>query len=353
MKCLLCSQIKDYGATEESAALYYKAMDATPEMTTYVLNLVHTLEVQNKYEEALDVALAFCRRFPDMGVGKHFFNKQVTERITDISDLRSERFRVADHPNAHPGTRRTVRWIPNYGAVVEDKPADGKPNESQGSTALPSPAAPSPAKGEQRLPPYSADELDLLALHFTICKILYVVGALALIPGVVEVIEPARHGFDMHLTTIRNEHAYYCCVTQLFLSLPSPFPSSNKVIYCCGDSHSLSSAWQIINIKGEETVLIPKLVTGLKCYHLRPESMFFPKNNFYNVVASIPRGARVLFMFGEIDCREGILRAVEKTRRVPPLNHAPSLPLLGKIFLLCTARRCISRAHVVAFLQVL
>ncbi|KAJ1494350.1 hypothetical protein T484DRAFT_1765713, partial [Baffinella frigidus] len=37
-------------------------------------------------------------------------------------------------------------------------------------------------------------------------------------------------------------------------------------------------------------------------------------NNFNNVVASIPRGARVLFMFGEIDCREGILRAVEKTR---------------------------------------
>lgn len=29
-------QIKDYGATEESCALYYKAMEASPEMTTSV-----------------------------------------------------------------------------------------------------------------------------------------------------------------------------------------------------------------------------------------------------------------------------------------------------------------------------
>jgi hypothetical protein len=36
-----------------------------------------------------------------------------------------------------------------------------------GSTALPSPAAPLPAKSEQRVPPYSADELDLFALHMS------------------------------------------------------------------------------------------------------------------------------------------------------------------------------------------
>ncbi|KAJ1494349.1 hypothetical protein T484DRAFT_1765712 [Baffinella frigidus] len=42
---------------------------------------------------------------------------------------------------------------------------------------------------------------------------------------------------------------------------------SLRVIYCCGDSHSLSSAWQAIAGKSKETVLVPKLVTG------RPDSI--------------------------------------------------------------------------------
>jgi hypothetical protein len=145
-----------------------------------------------------------------------------------------------------------------------------------------------------------------------------VVGALALVPPLVKIIEEARRGWDMHLTTIRNEHAYYCCVAQLMCDVPHPYPevkcSGIDALYVCGDSHSLSSAWQIVSIHGTPTPLIPKLVTGLKCWHLRPESVFFPKNNFFNVVDSIPRGARVLFLFGEIDCREGIIRAVEKGR---------------------------------------
>jgi len=38
------------------------------------------------------------------------------------------------------------------------------------------------------------------------------------------------------------------------------------------------------------------------------------KVNFERVVASIPHSATVLFVLGEIDCREGILVAVEKDR---------------------------------------
>ena len=43
-----------------------------------------------------------------------------------------------------------------------------------------------------------------------------------------------------------------------------------------------------------------------------PSSRFYPKYNFYNVVEQIPNGSRVLMIFGEIDCREGILFAVER-----------------------------------------
>lgn len=35
------------------------------------------------------------------------------------------------------------------------------------------------------------------------------------------------------------------------------------------------------------------------------ETEFYPKKNFYHVISSIPHGADVIFLFGEIDCREG------------------------------------------------
>lgn len=47
---------------------------------------------------------------------------------------------------------------------------------------------------------------------------------------------------------------------------------------------------------------------------LRPQSRFFTKLNFNNAVDSIPDGSTVIFGFGEIDCREGILLAVARDR---------------------------------------
>jgi lysophospholipase L1-like esterase len=61
-------------------------------------------------------------------------------------------------------------------------------------------------------------------------------------------------------------------------------------------------------------LLVPALVTGLKAWHLRDGSDFFPKANFESVVKSLPDGADVIVAFGEIDCREGLLLAVERAR---------------------------------------
>eukprot|EP00669_Euglena_mutabilis_P000749 TRINITY_DN10980_c0_g1_i1.p1 TRINITY_DN10980_c0_g1~~TRINITY_DN10980_c0_g1_i1.p1 ORF type:complete len:258 (-),score=89.14 TRINITY_DN10980_c0_g1_i1:29-802(-) len=83
-------------------------------------------------------------------------------------------------------------------------------------------------------------------------------------------------------------------------------------LYVCGDSHSLSPSWRIVTHRGEPRRLVNALVTGLKCWHLRPESHFYPKVNFHNVVNAIPDGSQVIMVFGEIDCREGILFAVER-----------------------------------------
>lgn len=44
------------------------------------------------------------------------------------------------------------------------------------------------------------------------------------------------------------------------------------------------SAYQPIQYQGRPHIIKPLLVTGLKCWHLRPESKFFPKYNFWNVI---------------------------------------------------------------------
>jgi hypothetical protein len=106
-------------------------------------------------------------------------------------------------------------------------------------------------------------------------------------------------------------------------------------IYVCGDSHTLAPAWKVLKVKQKRLRLKPALVTGLKHWHLRREGYFYPKRNFYYVCGvdtrsplkkalglfgdhvetpTIPDKATVLFLLGEIDCREGILVAVEKLR---------------------------------------
>jgi hypothetical protein len=47
---------------------------------------------------------------------------------------------------------------------------------------------------------------------------------------------------------------------------------------------------------------------------LRKDSDFYPKANFQAVTESLTEGATVVFIFGEIDCREGLLVAVERAR---------------------------------------
>ena len=83
-----------------------------------------------------------------------------------------------------------------------------------------------------------------------------------------------------------------------------------KPIYVVGDSHTLSVGWRTIGNR----VCIPMIVTGLKHWHLREESNFYPKKSFHRTVKSIPKGSDVIFIFGEIDCREGLILATEKDR---------------------------------------
>lgn len=153
----------------------------------------------------------------------------------------------------------------------------------------------------------------------TCVKLMYVTGSLQSIPACLHLIEPLRLGRELHTTSMRNEHAYYCCIAQVMRLIPFPIiekRTKKDIIYMCADSHSLSSAWQTLNIKGRKrpVLIVPKLVTGLKCWNLRESTRFFPKKNFEYAMKTIPDGSDIIFGFGEIDCREGILMAVEKCK---------------------------------------
>jgi hypothetical protein len=143
-------------------------------------------------------------------------------------------------------------------------------------------------------------ELDLLGLMMVSVKMLYGVGALQPLPALIELIEPVRVYQNLHTTSIRNEHAYYQEAAQLMFYISFPVPLTREVslnhnnkmpseqclrpIYLCGDSHCYSTAWHTLEYpRGERRVIVPKLVTGLKCYHMRADAAFFPKSNLHMI----------------------------------------------------------------------
>jgi hypothetical protein len=75
-----------------------------------------------------------------------------------------------------------------------------------------------------------------------------------------------------------------------------------------------AGAWRCVELRGEARLLRPLLVTGLKVWHLRPGGTFYPRAQFWHTLGLLPRGAQALLLLGEIDCREGLLLAVEKCR---------------------------------------
>ena len=52
----------------------------------------------------------------------------------------------------------------------------------------------------------------------------------------------------------------------------------------------------------------------MKILHIRKEGCFYPKCTLLNALKDVPNGSSVIFSVGEIDCREGLLRAVDNCK---------------------------------------
>jgi len=138
-----------------------------------------------------------------------------------------------------------------------------------------------------------------------------------------DVLDESRKGHDLHKTPVRNEHAYFSCIREIVKrQWSSPIDRSVPLVrmFAVGDSHVLSSAWQTLDltVTGQDSscqhVVVPRLVTGAKLWHLQPKSKFYTKFAFWEQISSLPKGAPILLILGEIDCRDGVLKAVQKGR---------------------------------------
>jgi len=301
----IAQTIKEQGGVTQSIELYKRAYEVCERdvktRSHCLLNLVHTMEVDYQYQAAFDLIKEFMKQNGDYSIESKLLVSDFFKAIENIHDVYDVKLRLGEAPGVPAYTK--------IGPIFD---------EGKCHVSVPTPGSPPPKKSPSN--PYSEENLNMLAIMFTAAKMLYVCGGLQVLPTLINLLEPLRVDRDLHLTPIRNEHAYYSSLAQMMRDIPFPLPHTlahaplEDSIYVCGDSHCMSAAWQVIKVDAHPRpmLLVPRLVTGLKVWHLRPSCRFFPKRNFEAAMRHIPSRANVIFNFGEIDCREGILRAVEK-----------------------------------------
>jgi len=265
----IANAAKDYGALEGSAILFQEAIRQSPDDPTYVLSLVHVYESRMEFQRGIAECFRYLNQHVDLAVSDH--HPHITSKaLLDAS-------------------KKSVSKMPSTPLIADDE-------------------------GEKGIPHWCSDwKLDYMGILFTLVKMMFIEGDASSIVPLVELIEQLRHGWEFHQTSIRNEHAYYCCAVQLlsYHNIPMVPLAPLKRMYVVGDSHCLPLAWHTL---GKDRLMEARLITGCKMWHLRPEGLFFPKVTFELAMESLPEGSDVMMVLGEIDCREGLLVCIEKAR---------------------------------------
>jgi len=351
---------RDNGHLRLAQQLYAQAMTVMPAHTNLMLNYAHIFEQQGDARGSLAAIVEFFRRNPTIsidGVARLGDKLPLLERALAAVEEGATTF--AMH-------REVVRVDSEDESVKVLEPTEENWAVPAGvSSGWEEPKATRKdgvAKGRRML---NDGELSTAGLYFTAVKVLFVLGRLDVIPPIIEAVEEFRWFEKFSRTMMKNEHAYYTTITLAMQhmngpAVPDPRPllgdgnPTEGKLYVCADSHSMPMSWQQVTIDGVPTVTVNRLVTGLKIWHMRPESNFFPKRNFEGVVASIPEGADALFCFGEIDCREGVIAAVEKGAYDSPQEAMLMLiDIYVSTLLRVKAQRKLRRVFVLAPLAIL
>ncbi|KAJ9445881.1 hypothetical protein DIPPA_11307 [Diplonema papillatum] len=325
----LAVSMKKEGAITPCIALLKLALQADPSNAGYALNLAHAIDVQGKTWESLDVLAGFLRENAAVSVKTKTADgapyevscEQVLKLLEPpLKEKSPDSWLYGESARRFAAQGKVVRWNEEAGihfagpetepqSSIDAMPENLRKKETPGKTAEAEP-------GKQNASEYTAKELDTLAIFFTVVKELFKTGSLAALPDLVVLLGPLHKDKSLFATFIRNEQAYFCTVAQLLQYTTLPLPSDPPLLdlHVCGDSHSFSTSWHVLAVGGQQYLTRNHLVTGLKCYHLRPESHFYPRYNYEHVTKRLPKKSKIIMMFGEIDCREGIVLAVEKGR---------------------------------------
>ena len=142
-----------------------------------MLNLVHVLEVCYDYQRAFKFFKSFMRENKNVTLTstpeKTLSCAEILEVIADIDNI--------DEYAASKIYHEENRSVDEKDIAYEDVPMNPPKNASgQG------------LEGEENLDVLNADQLDLLAFYCTLIKVVYLVGALDLIPKLVERIGNAQ-----------------------------------------------------------------------------------------------------------------------------------------------------------------
>ena len=324
----LAQTLKDHSAIPAATALYRKAvertLDADVEKAGVVLNLVHTLEVAMEYKEAWKALRTWMQHNQAKSVGTLRVG-QFWQLVQSIDDIRDPALLTGE-------ASYSPAWREIPPAADEGQVQVSMADVESASALLPSGSSTSVSGIKPHLE-YSSEALNILALLFTAVKLLFVCGALQPLPALIALIEPVRVHKQLHLTLIRNEHAYHSTIAQILRTLTYPLPPipPSQHIYVLGDSHCLSSAFSIIHLPSPSSpsspptphLLRPLLSTGTKIYHLRPSCTFYPHANYEAALRLLPSTpSTIIASFGEIDCREGLLVAVEKGKYEGGMDEA-------------------------------
>ena len=371
---------KNHSVILPSIRLYQVSLRLLPRNASYALNLVHVYEVAADYEGAIRAAMDFMRNNPTLQIGpaeppepqaqeegagssvcssgSGREDQQVRMPYISVScstflsvlqrsavSLTAAAGTAVD-PAAgtgagtgaapEPPTLHDLRWIEDglsSHAEVLPQPFPALSSNSQAPTTTTTTTTASvqcPLRNKQWCKiTYSPQELDLVALFFTVAKVLYLKGRLSALPALVELLEACRMQSvtPLHQTTIRNEHAYYQELTRVlcfrcnrtsYPSTPTPTPATSSAegdaaaqvavypladpcwnatvsaadvpqapapwlqeqfprmaarmeaaarnpIFVLGDSHCIPTAWSIITVRGQPRLLVPKLVSSCCC----------------------------------------------------------------------------------------
>ncbi|KAL0028549.1 hypothetical protein WJX79_000906 [Trebouxia sp. C0005] len=319
----LATAIKDHGAVPASNMLFRRALELKPSSPSYALNLMHGMELDQDYGKALQLALDFCRATKiETGGGLKVAN--VVQQLQHLPPLTSQDPLAWLHSES---------WNPQWTPHCSWGPTGTSPHDAVGT----------PASTMSDVPSTNSVQCNPAALsHLTTGpSVSSPPQAIDGLPDLAEGglsglgVEPASHGCialgllddQIDVPSIEEQCGEVQKVeytpTQLdFLALlftvhpppPQPQAAGTLPLYLCGDSHCLSGAWNLVQVRGQPRVLVPCLVTGLKIWHMRQAGIFYPKHSFLTTMANLPDGAQVIFMFGEIDCREGLTMAVDKLK---------------------------------------